>query len=292
MAACTTLLEAMRPKQWVKNLLVFVGLFFGERLTHGGMATRAVVAFALFCAASSAVYLVNDLRDREHDAAHPEKRRRPLASGRMSPQTAGVAAGVLCAISLAGAFALHAGFGATVAVYLALTLCYTFGLKHVVVVDLLVLTAGFLLRAVAGAVVVEVAVSDWFLICTTFLALFIGINKRRHEITLLEDGADEHRPVLSEYSPHLLDQMTAVVTACTIISYALYTVDPATLAKFSGGEHLKYTIVCVLFGVFRYMYLVYNKDAGGKPEEVLLTDPPLLVNLAVFICIVSAVIYL
>jgi 4-hydroxybenzoate polyprenyltransferase len=286
------LVESLRPKQWAKNLLVFVGLVFGEQLGRGDMRARALLAFILFCAASSAVYLANDLADISEDRRHPDKRHRPLPSGRLRPRVARAAALALALGSLAGAAALGEGFLAIIASYLALSALYSWRLKHIVVVDLFVLTAGFLLRAAGGAVVVGVAMSNWLLLCTTFLALFVGIHKRRHELMAFGSSAHNHRPVLGEYSGDLLDQMSSVVTACTVICYALYTVDPATLAKFPHGELLKYTLVCVLFGVFRYMHLVYNCDVGSKPEQVLLSDVPTLVNMAIFLAIVSAVIYL
>jgi len=291
MRGVAVLLEAMRPRQWVKNLLVFVGPFFGQRLNTTAGVIESLWAFASFCVVASATYLINDIVDIETDREHPDKRRRPLASGRLSVPTARLAAVGLCAVGLGSAFVLSTGFGCVLLGYLAMTLAYSRWLKHVIIVDLLVLTAGFLLRAAAGAIVAGVAMSDWFLICTTFLALFVAINKRRHELLLLEADAHNHRPVLAEYSSHLLDQMSSVVTACVIMSYALYTVAPETLAKFPHAELLKYSTVCVLFAVFRYMHLVYNKDQGGKPEQLLLSDRPMLVNFLVFVAITVAVVY-
>lgn len=274
------LLVALRPRQWLKNGLVFLALGFSVgqawRVADPGswlpLLGRGAVAFAAFCAVASAAYLVNDLRDVESDRLHPRKRRRPLAAGRLRPRTAGVAAGMLLAAGGALGAALGWRFGLALGGYIALTFAYSLALKHLVILDLLGLALGFVLRAVGGALAVGVPVSPWLYLCTLLGALFIAIYKRRHELTLLADGAADHRPILAEYTTGLLDQMASVVTASTVVAYALYTVTAENLPQ---NHAMLATVPYVLYGIFRYLYLVHRHDAGGSPEDVLLTDRPL-----------------
>jgi 4-hydroxybenzoate polyprenyltransferase len=244
----------------------------------------------IFCALSGAVYLVNDVADRETDRRHPLKARRPIASGQLPVTTAVAAAGVLAAAAMASAFAIGPRFAAVAATYLALQLLYSGPLKHVVIIDVLSIAIGFVLRAVAGAVAVDVEISHWLLVCTILLALFIALAKRRHEIVLLADGATHHRPILGEYSPYLLDQMIAVVTASTLMAYVFYTISPETQAKF-GTPWLGLTIPFPLYGIFRYLYLVHRREGGGSPADLLLTDRPLLVCVALWALTVALIIY-
>jgi len=279
----------MRPHQWTKNLLVFAALVFAQRLGHPGDIVRAAAAFLLFCAASSATYLFNDVCDAESDREHPIKRRRPIASGALPARTALLAATALGLTAVVGGLALRLPMAGVVAAYLALQLGYSLFLKHVVIVDVLCIALSFVLRAGAGAAALDVEFSSWLMICTALLALFLALAKRRHEL-LLTDDPHNHRRSLAEYSPQMLDQMIAVVTASTLVVYCLYTMAAETVAKF-GTDNLKYTIPFVLYGIFRYLYIVYSKEGGGSPSRHLLTDRPLLVNMflyaAVSACIVS-----
>jgi 4-hydroxybenzoate polyprenyltransferase len=285
-----TLLTALRPSQWTKNLLVFAGLLFGMRLFVPSAVARAMAAFVIFCALSGVVYLLNDIIDRDSDRRHPLKAKRPIASGALSVPSATVSAAVIAAFALAAALALGWPFAVVAAAYLGLQALYSTSLKHVVIIDVLTLSLGFVLRAVAGAVAVNVEFSHWLLVCTILLALFIALNKRRHEITLLADDAATHRPILGEYSEYLLDQMIAVVTASTLISYVFYTISPETQEKF-GTQWLGLTIPFPLYGIFRYLYLVHRREGGGSPSELLLADRPLLVCVALWAIAVAAIIY-
>ena len=287
-ATVRALLAAMRPHQWTKNLLVFAALVFAQRLTYGGDVLRAAVAFLCFCAASSATYLFNDVCDAENDRRHPLKQHRPVASGALPAQVALLAALVLGVVAVGGALALRLPVGGIVAGYLALQLGYSLLLKHVVIVDVLCIAASFVLRAGAGAAAVEVEFSSWLLICTALLALFLALAKRRHELLLVEN-AHNHRRSLADYSPQMLDQMIAVVTASTLVAYCIYTIWPETVAKF-GTDGLKYTIPFVLYGIFRYLYIVYSKEGGGSPSRHLLTDRPLLVAIFLYALVSAAIV--
>jgi 4-hydroxybenzoate polyprenyltransferase len=284
------LVAALRPHQWTKNLIVFAGLIFGQKLLDPNAVVRATATFAIFCALSSVVYLLNDLADREADRQHPLKKHRAIASGIVSPALALAVAAGLAVVGLGGAFLLGRNVGLVALGYLALFTLYSGPLKHLVILDVLTIAAGFVLRAVAGAVAIPVAISPWLLIVTILLALFLGLAKRRHELVLLADDASAHRRSLEEYSPYLLDQMIAVVSASTIVAYAFYTVSPDTIHKF-GTNMLGLTLPFPLYGIFRYLYLVHRKDGGGSPAELLLTDRPLLICVALWVAAVVALIY-
>jgi 4-hydroxybenzoate polyprenyltransferase len=284
------LLVSLRPSQWAKNLLVFAGLLFGLRLFDPVAVGRAAGAFAIFCVLSGVVYLINDVADRETDRQHPLKARRPIASGALPVPSALTAAAIFGAVALAGALSLGTPFFSVAAAYLALLALYSGPLKHIVIIDVLTIAVGFVLRAVAGAVAVNVEISHWLLVCTILLALFISLAKRRHELVLLAGGATSHRPILGEYSPYLLDQMIAVVTASTLISYVFYTISPETEQKF-GTHWLGLTIPFPLYGIFRYLYLVHQREGGGSPADLLLTDRPLLVCVTLWALSVALIIY-
>jgi 4-hydroxybenzoate polyprenyltransferase len=284
------LVAALRPHQWTKNLIVFAGLIFGQKLLDPNAVVRATATFAIFCALSSVVYLLNDLADRDADRQHPLKKHRAIASGIVSPALALAVAAGLAVVGLGGAFLLGRNVGLVALGYLALFTLYSGPLKHLVILDVLTIAAGFVLRAVAGAVAIPVAISPWLLIVTILLALFLGLAKRRHELVLLADDASAHRRSLEEYSPYLLDQMIAVVSASTIVAYAFYTVSPDTIHKF-GTNMLGLTLPFPLYGIFRYLYLVHRKDGGGSPAELLLTDRPLLICVALWVAAVVALIY-
>lgn len=286
----TLLFLTLRPEQWTKNLLIFAGLMFGGRLLDPAAVSYSLATFAVFCALSSTVYIFNDLADRHADRQHPLKGHRPLASGELSADSAMIAGALLGAGALTAAWTLRPALGIVGAAYLVLLLLYSAVFKHVVIIDVLVIAAGFVLRAVAGAVAVDVAISQWLLVCTTLLALFLALSKRRHELTLLGDRANGYRRILEEYSPYLLDQMIAVVTASTLIAYALYTTDSETAERF-GTTRLGLTIPFVLYGIFRYLYLVHQKRGGGNPASMLVTDRPLLACVALWGLSVALILY-
>jgi 4-hydroxybenzoate polyprenyltransferase len=283
-------LRSLRPAQWSKNLLVFAGLLFGRRLLDPPAVLDALLAFVVFCDLSGVVYLVNDIADRDADRRHPLKSRRPIAAGTLPVTMAAGLAVTLGGAGLALAYVIGPAFAAVAAVYLALQILYSFLLKHVVIIDVLTIAVGFVLRAVGGAVAVHVDISHWLLVCTILLALFIALAKRRHEIVLLSTGAVSHRPILGEYTPYLLDQMIGVVTASTLISYIFYTISPETQAKF-GTAWLGLTIPFPLYGIFRYLYLVHQREGGGSPADLLLTDRPLLACVALWALTVAVIIY-
>ena len=285
----TAVLVSLRPRQWVKNLFVFAGLIFGHKLFTPA-AGAAAAAFAIFCALSGAIYLLNDVADREQDRLHPTKRARPVASGRLPAGVAVASAVVLVVAGLALGAWLSRGFAITAVAYVALLLAYTAWLKHVVIVDVIVVASGFVLRAVAGALAIDVEISGWLLICTILIALFLALGKRRHEYLTLEAEAARHRPILAEYSAALLDQMIAVVTASTVTAYALYTMSPETVAKFHT-RLLPATLPFVLYGIFRYLYLLYRRQLGGNPSEVFLNDGALLLNTLGWVVAVLVIIY-
>jgi 4-hydroxybenzoate polyprenyltransferase len=280
----------LRPGQWTKNLLVFAGLIFGMQLFVPSALIRAMTAFAIFCGLSGAVYLVNDIADRESDRQHPLKAQRPIASGALAVSTAWRAGLVVAAAALTGSAVLGWRFAAVGVAFLTLQALYSGLLKHIVIIDVLTLATGFVLRAIAGAVAVDVEISHWLLVCTILLALFIALAKRRHEIVLLAGGAIGHRPILGEYSAYLLDQMISVVTASTLITYIFYTVSPETQEKF-GTPWLDLTIPFPLYGIFRYLYLVHQREGGGSPADLLLTDRPLLMCVALWALAVVLIIY-
>jgi len=281
---------SLRPDQWTKNLLVFAALVFSKHLFEADALLRTLLAFALFCGLSGAVYLVNDLADLPRDRLHPRKRNRPLASGALAVGT-GRAVALVLGIGCLGLSALLGREFALVAVaYLLLNLAYSLHLKEMVIVDVLAISLGFLLRAVAGAVAIGVRFSDWLLVCTILLAVFLALAKRRHELVSLNDAASAHRPILAEYSPYLLDQMISVVTASCLMAYAFYTLAPETVEKYRT-DRLAWTVPFVLYGIFRYLYLVHRKDQGGSPTDILLTDRPLLVDVGLWALSVVIIVY-
>lgn len=284
------LLRQMRVRQWTKNLVLFAGVVFSLHFRDLHELARAAQGFLAFCLLSSAVYTLNDLRDVAGDRLHPKKRFRPIASGALSIPAAWTLFGALLLAAIAVSLPLGRPFVTTAGVYLALNLAYTLALKRVVLVDVMMIALGFVLRAVAGveALTVREPISPWLLVCTLFLALFLAVCKRRHERVLLAEQAESHRKTLTEYPPELVDQLIPVVTAATVISYTIYTVNPATVDRF-GTDRLVYTVPFVVYGVFRYLYLVYRRQRGGSPSEVLLTDGPTLFNVMLWVATVLIV---
>ena len=284
------LLKSLRPSQWTKNLVVLLALLFGQRLTDLRSVALALAAFGIFCALSGVVYLINDVADRSADRMHPLKCRRPIASGAVPVNAALTLAAVLGAAALAAAFLLRPLFGVIALSYVALLALYSGPLKHIVIIDVLTIAIGFVLRAAAGAVAIAVEFGAWLYMLTILLAVFLALSKRRHELVMLADGATGHRPILQEYSPYLLDQMISVVTASTLVAYAIFTVSPETSAKFHT-DRLGLTLPFPLYGIFRYLYLVHLKEGGGNPSDTLLADKPLLGCVALWAAVVALLIY-
>jgi 4-hydroxybenzoate polyprenyltransferase len=284
------LVRSLRPLQWAKNLFVLAPLVFGRQLSVQATVSRALLAVVAFCLASSTVYLLNDLRDREEDRRHPLKRLRPIAAGTLGVKAAVAAVAVLGLSALAIGFGLGVAFLAVLACYLVLNFLYTVWLKHMVILDVMSISLGFVLRVLAGAEATDVQVSRWLFLCTIFLALFLAFSKRRHEITLLAGSASEQRKVLDHYSPAFLDQMINVVTASSVVAYALYCVAPETVEKYHTQD-LIYTIPLVLYGIFRYLYLMYQSPGERNPTEAILRDPPFLINMVLWGIAVLWIVY-
>jgi 4-hydroxybenzoate polyprenyltransferase len=285
-----SVLVSLRPEQWTKNFIVFAALIFARRLLDPAAVALALAAFLTFCGLSGAVYLFNDVSDRESDRRHPLKSRRPIASGVLSAETALGWAAALTGAGLGLAFWLQPGFGWTAFAYVVLQAAYSRWLKHIVILDVMAIAAGFVLRAVGGGLVISVPVSDWLLVCTILLALFLAFSKRRHELTLLAAGATGHRRILEEYDPYLLDQMIAVVAASTLVAYIIYCLSSETAERF-GTRWLVLTVPFPIYGIFRYLYIVHRKDGGGNPSAMLLKDRPLLACVALWGLTVVAIIY-
>ena len=271
----------MRPRQWLKNLFVFAALIFARQFTQPSQLLLASGAFIIFCLLSGAVYLFNDLADAEGDRQHQDKKTRPIAAGKLPAAAALTAALLVSLTALAAAFIIKPSFGGIAFLYLILMIAYSLFLKHVVIVDVLMIAFGFMLRVLAGGIIIEVPISEWLYLCTFLLSLFLALSKRRHEVVLLAENAGLHRKILNEYSSVLLDQMIAVVTSSTLMAYALYTLTPRTRMEVSTRLYL--TIPFVVYGIFRYLFLVHRKTGGGQPEKTLLTDPALMINICLWV---------
>lgn len=305
-AIVVELLREMRPKEWIKNVFIFAAIAFARNPTTGAPLWQEVdrllivaVAFVLFCMAASAIYLINDLVDIEKDRAHPKKRNRPLASGRLSPAIAKVAAAVLLLIALPGAFLLdyapgqslrhNLDFGLVLVGYVLIQgIAYSYYLKNVVILDIFTIAAGFVLRAVAGALVLDILITYWLLMCMGLLALFLGLAKRRAELVLLENGAGEHRRILDEYSLPMLDQMISIITAATIIAYTLFTTTAETLPR-KPFPIMLVTVPVVIYLIFRYLYLMYKHGEGGSPADLIIKDIPFIVAGGIWCVLVLAI---
>jgi len=284
------ILATLRPQQWVKNFVLFAGLIFSQNLGRLDLVLETLAGFALFCLLSSSAYILNDIVDVESDRKHPLKSARPIAKGEIKISTAVFLFIILAVISLGLSAWLSPLFALTALIYFILNLLYSLYLKHVVIIDVMCIALGFVIRAVAGAVLIGVEISAWLVVCTTLLALFLSFGKRRHELLLLETQATDHRKILSEYSPYFLDQMISVVTASTVVAYAFYTLSPEVEIKLGTG-HMDLTIPFVLYGVFRYLYLIHQKEGGGSPTRMLLTDKPILINVILWLLAVVLIVY-
>lgn len=278
-------LMVLRPKQWTKNLLVFAALIFSIKTVSVDMLVHSAVAFILFCLVSGCVYIVNDYVDRVADGRHPEKCYRPIASGRVNPMGALLFGSILLCSSLGMAFRLEPWFSLLLFGYFMVNVAYSIKLKQIVIIDIMVIAFGFVLRAIGGGLAIQVSFTPWFLICTMLLALFLAISKRRHELYLLSHHKGEHRKVLEQYSPELLNQLNSIVTTAAIISYSLFT--------FTSGHtiHLMWTIPLVMYGIFRYLYLIHMEGQGGRPEKVLAEDSHILGTVLLFAAMVVVILY-
>ena len=289
--AFEALLESLRPAQWVKNGFVFAALIFSRSITDWNRNARVATGAFLFCLMSSAVYLLNDILDASEDRKHPVKKLRPLASGRLGVGTASLTAILLALLALVGAWDLDRTFFAILVAYGLINVLYSCLLKRVVLLDVFVISAGFVLRVISGGIIIHVEISPWLVVCATLLALFLALSKRRHELVVLGKEAGSHRSILSHYSPYFLDQLIGIVTASTVMSYALYTLSSDVQMKFPG-KRLDLTIPFVLFGIFRYLYLVHQNDQGGSPTRLFLTDSVLLCVVLFWAASVIFIIYL
>ena len=274
----------MRPWQWTKNAVVFAAFIFALWNKSQGVSLRedfirTIIAVIIFCFVSSAIYIINDIRDAESDRAHPSKRNRPIAAGKISPVTGWITAIILLTGSAAAAWILSHNFFAIIAIYIGIQIIYSSGLKHIALLDVFVIAAGFVLRAIAGAVAIDVNISPWLLICTFLLALFLALCKRRHEI--INTPHNKQRKSLHSYNERLLDQLISISAGATIIFYSIYTLWPDTVEKFQT-KALGLTIPYVIFGIFRYLDIAYRHEKGDRPDKVLLTDIPLLVTVALY----------
>jgi 4-hydroxybenzoate polyprenyltransferase len=279
------ILYSLRPRQWTKNLLIFAGIIFSQNLFELTIFLKVLSGFFIFSLVSGCVYIINDVNDLEEDKKHPVKSKRPLPSGKVTPGQALFAAIVLFLFSIAIAFVINTYFGLITLAYFITILLYTFYLKQIVILDVLTIATGFVLRAIAGVVIIGAYISPWLIICTVLLALFLALSKRRHEIFLLKEGAGCHRRVLEEYSIPFLDQMITIVTAGTIIAYSLYTFNS------DKSVYLMATLPFVIYGIFRYLYLIHKHDRGGSPEAILLEDKPLLINIVLWVIAATVILY-
>ncbi|MFH1824319.1 MAG: decaprenyl-phosphate phosphoribosyltransferase [Candidatus Firestonebacteria bacterium] len=281
---------SLRPKQWIKNILIFAALIFSQNILNLHSLVLSMLGFIFFSITSGSVYILNDIIDYKKDKLHPQKNKRPIASNQLSREVAFVTFIIFTLIGLLFSFSLGFTFGLVVLSYLILQIIYSLLLKNVAILDIFVIAFGFVLRVVAGAELISVPISSWLLICTMFLSLFLALGKRRFELTTLDKIATTHRESLKEYSIILLDQMITVVTSSTVVAYALYALSPETISKFNT-TNLKYSIPFVLYGIFRYLYLIYQKESGGSPEEILLTDLPLIINIILYAVTVWLILY-
>jgi 4-hydroxybenzoate polyprenyltransferase len=274
------LLRAMRPKQWIKNILIYSALVFDQQLLTPAPFLRTTAGFILFCLGASAVYLVNDLADMEQDRHHPTKKNRPLASGELPPAAAKITAVLFFALSISLGFLLSPGFGLILVTYLVLNLLYSFWLKHIPIIDIFILASGYVLRVAAGVSIITVQrFSPWMYVCITVLALFLGLGKRRSEMILMADKANSHRRVLDGYTIPYIDQLLSIVSSTTIVAYSLYTFSAVNLPD---NHLMMLTIPLVVYGIFRYLYLIHVEDEGGAPEELVLRDKPLLASVVLW----------
>ncbi len=286
----TALIKTMRPRQWTKNIFIFAALVFDKQLFDVNAFLRTLAGFALFCLISSSVYIFNDIADVEADRQHPEKKNRPIPSGKLPINTAWAAGIVLMLVTVTAAYFLTPGFGAVILIYFVLFMAYTKWLKHIPILDVLILAAGFVLRVHAGVTLIAVErFSPWLYVVMSLLSLFLGFGKRRAEIALLAHGAGSHRKVLEGYTLPLLDQYIMIVSGTTIVAYSLYTFSAPNVPE---NHSMMLTIPFVMYTIFRYLYLIQVENIGGSPEEILLTDRPFQIAMILWGAAVLAIFYL
>ncbi|WP_321423441.1 decaprenyl-phosphate phosphoribosyltransferase [uncultured Methanobacterium sp.] len=278
------ILVSMRPKQWYKNLVIFIGIIFSINLLNLNLWIDVIAAFTIFCILSGSIYILNDILDLEKDKNHPKKKNRPLASGRLKVPYAMTFAIILICIALTGAYLLNLQFFMVSVAFFILMLVYSFFLKEIIIVDIMVISIGFVLRAMAGALAIGVYVSPWLIICAFLLALFLALGKRRHELVLLKENASNHRKILGEYSTDMLDQMINITTSALIMSYSLYTF-------FSGNTYIMITIPFAFYGLFRYIFLVHARNMGGEPE-MIFKDKGMVISIVLWVIVVVCVLYI
>ena len=278
-------IRLMRPKQWIKNFFVFAAVVFSKNIFNIDCLFKAGLAFVCFCLISSCAYVLNDLVDVEKDRHHPRKQYRPIASGVVKQMEAIVILMILLGLATVLSFNVSWYFGIAVLAYFINNLLYSFALKHIVILDVMSIAIGFLLRVIGGALAIDVDISEWILLCTLLISLFLGLSKRRNELITLESSAGKHRKILEEYSSEFINNMLSIVTACTVMSYSLYTFSAYT------NNYMMFTIPFVLYGIFRYQYIVYKKNEGGSPEEVILSDKPFLINIILWIIVSIVILY-
>ncbi|WP_010246071.1 decaprenyl-phosphate phosphoribosyltransferase [Acetivibrio cellulolyticus] len=283
----TAYLRLLRPKQWIKNLFVFAPLIFAKHVFEYVYLKKVVAAFIIFCLISSSVYLLNDIIDCEKDRHHPKKKNRPIASGVISKVEGGILLAVLLPLVLAVAFYVERYFGFVILLYFINNVLYSFKVKHLVILDVMSIAVGFLLRVIGGALVIRVYISPWILLCTLLLSLFLGFSKRRNELVILETGAENHRKILEEYSLEFIDNMLSIITASTVMAYSLYT-----FSTNNGNYNMMITIPFVLYGIFRYQYIIYKKKEGGSPEETVLSDIPLIISIVLWGILSIVILYI
>lgn len=279
-------IKLLRPKQWIKNLFVVAPLIFAKHIFEYNYVIRVLAAFVLFCCISSSVYVLNDIIDCEKDRLHPKKKNRPIASGLISKIEGAIVIAILLPLILFVSFYMDIFFGVAVLLYFLNNLLYSFKIKHMVILDVMSIAVGFLLRVIGGALVIRVYISPWILLCTLLLSLFLGFSKRRNELVVLANGAENHRKILEEYSLEFIDNMLSIVTASTVMAYSLYT-----FSTNSGNYNMMLTIPFVLYGIFRYQYIIYKKNEGGSPEETVLSDIPLIVSIVLWGIVSVAILY-
>lgn len=285
------ILLSTRPRQWVKNLFVLAALVFSENLFSGSQLQRSLAGLGCFCLLSGAIYLFNDVFDLERDQQHPRKSKRPIPSGNLSVPVALLAGSLLLASALWAAHELSASFFVVVSVYAGTNLAYSYRLKRVVLVDVLIVASGFLLRALGGALIIQVRISDWFILCIFTLALFLATVKRRQELVKLQGAAGEHRPILAEYSVGYLDQVISVLTSATIVFYALYAMGVGEGGQGDARPPMQWTIPFVLYGILRYLFIVHRYDGGDNPTMVIWEDRPLQIALFLWLGVSVALLY-
>lgn len=280
----------MRIHQWIKNSIIFAGIIFGRKLSDPDAILKSFFAFLIFSVIASCQYVVNDYLDRKEDALHPEKKHRPLASGKIDPSLALLLTVIILPLALILSYTLHPFFFALCSFYFGFNLVYSKYLKHIVILDVMSISIGFVIRAISGAIVVNVRFSSWLLLCTFMLALFWGFSKRRGELILLDKSATSHRKILEEYSPQFLDLMMSIASTMTIVSYIMYTISPDTIQKM-GTDKLVFTIPVVIYAIFRSLYIIYIKNMGHNPSKAILTDLSVLLSGVVWVIMVTIILY-